>query len=479
MYSPSSTRAKGFVYSCLVLCFLALAAYKAYFLAFTHDESLSYLDYVIGRNSWEVMNFARGASANNHPLNSLLMKGCYTLFGAAEWALRLPNLLAGAVFAYAIWRILQALPRLSLPLFFLGGSWLLGQAYFNDFFSLARGYGLSYGFFLLAFAQLCSIKPATKALAWAVFFACLSVYANFSQLIPLLALLGSYTLYHLLFSQLDNKKLKQQLRVMSLGLLGLAGFIGRPLKGLIDRKELYFGGEKGLLQDTIGSLAKHQLQGLGLEQYSFLLCYAYPLLLLLGLLFLVLKRKENSPIYRLIFMSSLLLSLMSLGHILAHKLFGVRFLIDRTALIYLPFIQLLSFALFAALVQKWRLQSWLAGGFALLQLYIFAQSWQPHAFREWTYEQDNKAILAAVSELAQKEQKTYSLGTYWLNLPSFRYYQQRGCYPGIQLMNYRAEFDAQAHFDFYYIYAPYGYEALKQDYRPYQSFAEGQLFRHR
>jgi len=479
MYSPSSTRAKGFVYSCLALCFLALAAYKAYFLAFTHDESLSYLDYVIGRNSWEVIRFAHHASANNHPLNSLLMKGCYSLFGAAEWALRLPNLLAAAVFAYAIWRLLRALPRLSLPLFFLGGSWLLGQAYFNDFFSLARGYGLSYGFFLLAFAQLYLLKSSLKGLAAALLLACLSVYANFSQLIPLLALLASYTLYLLLFGPNRKAHLFAQLGLMLLGLLGLGAAIAGPISGLIERKELYFGGEKGLLQDTIGSLAKHQLQGLGLEQYSFLLCYAYPLLLLLGLLFLVLKRKENSPIYRLIFMSSLLLSLMSIGHILAHKLFGVRFLIDRTALIYLPFIQLLSFALFAALVQKWRLQNWLAGGFALLQFYIFAQSWQPHAFREWTYEQDNKAILAAVSELAQKEQKTYSLGTYWLNLPSFRYYQQRGCYPGIQLMTYRAEFDAQAHFDFYYIYAPYGYEALKQDYRPYQSFAEGQLFRHK
>lgn len=96
MYSPSSTRAKGFVYSCLALCFLALAAYKAYFLAFTHDESLSYLDYVIGRNSWEVISFAHHASANNHPLNSLLMKGCNTLFGAAEWALRAAQSLVGS-----------------------------------------------------------------------------------------------------------------------------------------------------------------------------------------------------------------------------------------------------------------------------------------------------------------------------------------------------------------------------------------------
>lgn len=267
--------------------------------------------------------------------------------------------------------------------------------------------------------------------------------------------------------------------VMSLGLLGLAGFIGRPLKGLIDRKELYFGGEKGLIHDTIGSLAKHQLEGIGVEQYSHLLSYAYPVVLFSGLLFLVLKRKENAPIYRLIFMSTLLLSLMSIGHIMAHELFGVRFLIDRTALIYLPFIQLLSFSLFAALSQNWRFHVYLVNGLFLLQLYIFSQSWQAQVFREWTYDQDNKLILTTVSELAQKDQKTYSLGTYWLNLPSFRYYQQRGIYSGIELMNYRADFDAQAQFDFYYMYASHGYEPLKENYLPYQTFTEGLLFKHR
>lgn len=479
MNRPLSNWSKDLAYSILAIVILSLAIYKAYFCAFTHDESLSYLDYVIGRNSWEIMTFARGATANNHPLNSLLMKLCYSLFGSAELSLRLPNLLAGGLFAYALWRLLKALPQLSFSLFLFAGILVLGQAYFNDFFGLARGYGLSYGFFLLAFTQLFLIKPRAKSLAWAVFFACLSVYANFSQLIPLLALLGSYSLYHLLFSQLNKKEIGQQLAVIGLGLLGLIVFIGQPLKGLIKRKELYFGGEKGLIQDTIGSLAKRQLSGIGLEEYSYLLSYSYPLLLLAGLIFLALKRKENSPIYRLIFMSTLLLSLMSIGHILAHELFEVRFLIDRTALIYLPFIQLLSFGLFAALSQKWRIHIYLASGLFMLQLYNFSQSWQAHVFQEWTYDQDNKKVLAEVYRLVQKDQRHYSIATYWLHHPSFQYYMQRGIYPGISLIAYPTQFEANAQFDFYYMYAPYGYGALEENYQPYLDFTEGHLFRHR
>src|SRR5262249_42620444 len=73
----------------LALCclpLLAYSAYRGYRLSFTHDESVSYT-IVVGDPTWK-------GTANNHPLNTRLMKWGFELFGPKEWALRLPNVLS-------------------------------------------------------------------------------------------------------------------------------------------------------------------------------------------------------------------------------------------------------------------------------------------------------------------------------------------------------------------------------------------------
>ena len=110
---------------------------RAESLSFTHDESLSYLNYV-KRPISSVLS--RETDANNHPLNTSAMKLGDALFGPDELALRWSAVLAFVVYAVALVIILRHVERLSIRVLGL----LLGLAnpYVLDFF-LARGYGLA------------------------------------------------------------------------------------------------------------------------------------------------------------------------------------------------------------------------------------------------------------------------------------------------------------------------------------------------
>src|SRR5687768_13699820 len=83
---------------CFFLGFLLLGytSYRAYVLSFTFDESFSYTAYAT-RTVPEILGFYL-PTANNHLLNSLLMKLSDNLFGNHPFALRLPNLLAHAAY---------------------------------------------------------------------------------------------------------------------------------------------------------------------------------------------------------------------------------------------------------------------------------------------------------------------------------------------------------------------------------------------
>src|SRR5437870_8199974 len=68
----------------------ATSVYRAATFPFVHDESLSYATF-----TWAPMF---GLTANNHLLNTQLMRWCANVFGPSELALRLPNLLAHSVY---------------------------------------------------------------------------------------------------------------------------------------------------------------------------------------------------------------------------------------------------------------------------------------------------------------------------------------------------------------------------------------------
>jgi hypothetical protein len=113
---------------------------RAACVSLTCDEAVSFLKYAIC--SWEEIFTAN--NANNHLLNSVLMRLVADYIGTSEFLLRLPNLLGGALFILFSGMLVH---RLNIS------SWLkvIIFLFINcntlvfEFFALARGYGMASG----------------------------------------------------------------------------------------------------------------------------------------------------------------------------------------------------------------------------------------------------------------------------------------------------------------------------------------------
>lgn len=130
----------------LGLILLAYTVARAILVSFTWDESWTFIHHVLPRMYFQEAHDKMGG--NHHLLNVWGMIAAHKLFGSSELALRLPNLLAHALYLYATARIaLMARTTVVAVAAFL----LLNlHPYLLDFFSLARGYGLACAWMMVA-----------------------------------------------------------------------------------------------------------------------------------------------------------------------------------------------------------------------------------------------------------------------------------------------------------------------------------------
>jgi hypothetical protein len=179
--------------------FLAFATLRATRVPLTYDEAASYIRYldttvpsVFDTTSLSIFNFE---VATNHFLNTLLTKVSVAVAGDSELVLRVPNLIAYAMFM--VFSVL-ILGRYVRPWIAAAGLLLLNlNPYVLDFFTVSRGYGLSIGFlmgamfFLFRFldrlkARQEAFRDASRTFA----FALASVMSNFALLNVWLSVFG-------------------------------------------------------------------------------------------------------------------------------------------------------------------------------------------------------------------------------------------------------------------------------------------------
>ena len=239
---------------------LGFSVYKAWHISFTIDESTSYLFYV--RDSYSnIINYTR-LEANNHVLNSVLMKFFCSWLPLSELTLRLPNILAHGLYLWATWKLISDFKniwfRLGIYLFLNLNPYLL------DFFSLARGYALSWAFMVLSiyYLKIYIVSKIRKSLYTVLCFvsAALGVLASFTLLDFYLALLIVYFIYDFYFikSTLNNPWQIRSFffRMMSVTLISslLLYYVLHISYLLLQAHFLYFGGDVSFWHDTVHSL---------------------------------------------------------------------------------------------------------------------------------------------------------------------------------------------------------------------------------
>ena len=419
-------RAVLFTLAACSLLLLGVSVYRAATLVFGHDESVSFA--IITSN-----RFIR--TANHHVLNSLLMRGSAALFGTGEFALRLPNVMAHALYlAVSIGLAMRFRePLLALLTYVL----LNGNVFLVEYFFSARGYGLAAAWQLLSLFLLLrawdSHEPArTRDLHLTLGAGSLSVLSNFAFLnfyLPLLLVCGWMLVAGGTPETPFRRRVARALPILTLSGIFLA-YVVRKLLQLRADGQLYFGGDKGFIADTIGSLvrcsfARDAVSHGVVATTATLVVVTTVVLLLLAVIQLVRHRASSFSLGAFLLGSSVAVPIVE------HYLLGTLYPIERAGLYYLP---LGAFAL--ALGLSWVRETVPAGWVRRLTTVLlvvvtagaagqFAATLGPRSSCAWTADRHNREVLAVIDRdrRGQVRDRSLTLRAHWSMEPSLNYYR--------------------------------------------------------
>jgi hypothetical protein len=387
-----------FTYTCTRACILSI----------TWDEAFSYLEFV--RTGIVFPERYGDMSANNHLLYTGLEIYLTNLLGTAEWVLRLPSLAAHILFLVYSAKLAKQLSNTWLTI--AAFLFINLNPYLLDFFSLARGYGLSIGLMMTSIYYLYVFHKEfeNKFASLSVFFAGLSVLANYVMLnycmalVCTLVLLQLYQTYH--STEAKSKLLlfiKNSSVPVLLFLLLLAFVVPIGLK-LRAAGALFFGGNNGFWKDTVHTLIDRSLYKLRYNCWIQRSVKGYVLLILIaatvfaGIRFF--RKKISGDVLFLI--SSILLIVIGAGStIVQHYLLGTLYLIDRTTLfLFVLFTVMLAF--FVSEVARERKGLSAIGYASALGMVIhFVVAFNLNYTLEWKPDSNTKEMLADLEKIKE------------------------------------------------------------------------------
>lgn len=421
---------------CIAALLLAYTSARAFLIDFTWDEASTYLTYV--RNGIVIVSDYDVMSANNHILNTFLML-CFTkLFGATEFVMRIPVLIAHLLFLLFSARLVKN----------TGGKWLAISAfiiinvnpYMLDFFSLARGYGLSLGlmmgsvyYFFLFHAK----EKKNRYSALTILFAGLAVLANFVLLNYCLAVFGAIILLHIYFAEISGKpkpqKYKDALKgiiVPSFLMLILLLFvipIGIKLKNI---GALFFGGDISFWNDTMNTIVDRSFYEIGYSYRLQQLAKGFMVLVITASVILVVfKTVKKQLTSKTVFLMSLLflIFMCSLSTIMQHYLFATPYLMERTALFLVVLFSLIFVFLVSEFTDIKNIYVWITHASGAILILHFIAAYNLKYVLEWKLNADTREMLSDLDKVKQitKGKETMNIGTSLIFECPLNYYRQK------------------------------------------------------
>ena len=236
------------------IAFVGDSVYRAAAFPMTHDESLSYAIY-----GWD---HSWAATANNHVLNTQLMRLCARLFGSSELAVRLPNIVAQFFYLGAVLTLLSRVHRaLLVPAFAI----LTLNLFQFDYFAMARGYGLEFACLAVSLAFFVRAvdgkEDGTPSLTW---FGCSLIagagatLANFSAFYVYVAL--CVVSAWLMVTDETHVRPRRGGWIPVVSILGSAGlwFLAIVFRASQMQQDhmFYEGGSRGFFSDTVVTLVQ-------------------------------------------------------------------------------------------------------------------------------------------------------------------------------------------------------------------------------
>ena len=162
----------------------------------TIDEATTFLVYVQIPIKDVFLN--NPINTNNHFLNTLLIRLSTWILGDSDFVVRLPSLLGHFLYITFSFKLLRAISNQTIVI--VCGIVLLHlNPYFMDFFGLARGYSLSWGFMMASMYYLFRYiqERKNKHIHWSLGLAGLSVYSILIALNYFLALIVAFNFIYM------------------------------------------------------------------------------------------------------------------------------------------------------------------------------------------------------------------------------------------------------------------------------------------
>jgi hypothetical protein len=352
-------RPGGRVLLALYLIWLgAWAVARSAGLAITHDEALTFLIHVPG--SWsEVLAHSRYIGSNNHLLVTVLVKLLLGMLPPTELVVRIPALLGLGLYVAACWSLLRAWT--SGPRVVLGLIVLTANPFLVDMFTVARGYGLGLGLLAASAAvaaRACAVVVPSRRFtreAAAAALAGLAVLANLSLVFGVVAL-GALVAIAAVRAVAAAGRVQAGWRLACAVAMpwGLAAVMLRLVysRPVLDRIGYYvadWGGRRGFWADSVRSLVEATLYGRAGTALVAAVTGGAAVMLAAGAAaggWCLWRRRVVWPVA----LASAFAGLVWAGMALARAAGGVRWPVDRSAIVLVP-------ALLLVLVTGWELAS--------------------------------------------------------------------------------------------------------------------------
>lgn len=406
---------------------------KANVASFTIDESFSYLNYV-HTSFMDIISF-KNWYTNNHILNSLLMKYSEKLFGNSEISLRLPNLLLfGVYMAYSFLIFRKNNQLIVVGIFIL----LCTNNSIIDFFGLARGYGLSFGFMFMSLYHFVKSFEGQKTKHIMLFHAgaLLATLSSFVMLNIYLILLVINNLMLILDSSFSERKTynfftSNRVHLIPVFLNSLILF--EPIRRVTLNSNLDFGGKSGLYSDTISGLISYALHGLYISPVQLIFAEIIFTLIVLVPFVVIVLRFFKSDIdflhrYKGLIITNFLIILLFVAIVLQHLIIKADYPISRFSLFILP-IYIVHFGFLLGFLGHFHKKT--AYTIILILPLLSGASFMfkvnTRSCSEWGYDSETKNMIQKLSEYHKSnssQPEKISLGINWIFEPTINYYRQ-------------------------------------------------------
>jgi len=398
---------------------------------FTYDEIWTTDTFV--RASFLNILLLNPCDANNHILNTLLIKVLNYLFGESVFVTRSPNLIAFGFYLLFAFRLSKLFENKFLKLLLL--LLLCFNPFVLDFFGLARGYGLALAFQLAAiyysiyFCKTDSKKALIKGTACSF----LSVLSNFSFL-PFMLALGLVLTAWLI---VKNKGIGKNTIYITFTYLIFAVIVFFPLNKLRLNDCLYNGANEGFYSNTIKTLLSfstgHKFDGNGLNYFQLALVFLFIVVFIFSLFNAIIKIKNYDE---LIIVNSL--PLIGMGIIYAqHYILHTLFPIDRAGLCFVPLIAvafILNIDSVIDIKYKWNFAINCLLTFLILTVgYNFFINANLYKTITWNFESHTTKMLDYIEQQGEKRNLVYKIDYSWPVRNSIAYYVNHRKYNHIKM----------------------------------------------